>query len=258
MKKQIFLLSVFLTIFTIQVFSQGEISENKKDVFSNESSFGFYLNTNGYGIGYRDAKRLDGYRKRIFEVDFVGINHPKQKKTQNPYADLNAKRFVYGKLNALLDLRIGFGNQKEIYSKFDKGGISIRRNYSFGPSLALLKPVYYEVAYPVSDTTYMLISEKFNTVDIHDVYDIYSKSSFWNGVDETKIIPGLYFKYSYGFEFSENEKYLRLLQLGFVFDAFLKETPIMAIEKNNQFFLSLFISYRFGSIYSKRSKNMEN
>ena len=170
---------------------------------------------------------------------------------------MNAKRFVFGKLNALLDLRIGYGQQKEIFSKFDKGGISIRRNYSFGASLAFLKPVYYDIYYPVSDSTYTLVTEKYNTTNIHDVSDIYGKSTFWNGLDETKLIPGVYFKYSIGFDFSEQERNLRLLELGVIVDAFWKETPIMATEDNNQVFLSLFLCYRFGSVYSKRNKEID-
>ena len=257
MSKQITLLLIFIILFKLDVFSQGDIADEQRIVFANESSVGIYLNSTGYGLGYKHAKRLTGYKKQIFEVDFVGINHPKQKKIENPYADLNAKRFVFGKLNALLDLRIGYGQQKEIFSKFDKGGISIRRNYSFGASLAFLKPVYYDIYYPVSDSTYTLVTEKYNTTNIHDVSDIYGKSTFWNGLDDTKLIPGVYFKYSIGFDFSEQERNLRLLELGVIVDAFWKETPIMATEDNNQVFLSLFLCYRFGSVYSKRNKEID-
>jgi len=48
-----------------------------------------------------------------------------------------------------------------------------------------------------------------------------------------------------------------LLELGVIVDAFWKETPIMATEDNNQVFLSLFLCYRFGSVYSKRNKEID-
>lgn len=260
MVKQILLLLILIIFFKLDVFSQGEIADDQRIVFSNENSFGIYINSNGYGFGYKHAKRLTGYKKRIFEIDFVEIIHPKQKKidSENIFADANSKRFVFGKLNTLLDLRIGYGQQKEIYSKFDKGGISIRRNYSFGASFAFLKPVYYEIPYINFDTTAVYLqSEKYNTTTIHNYTDIYGRSTFWNGINETTLVPGLYAKYSIGFDFSEQERNLRLLELGFTLDAFLKETPIMATEKNSQVYFSLFLCYRFGSVYSKRNKEID-
>lgn len=251
------LLILFLVTFSLKIFSQGELGDEQKIFFKNETSFGLYLNSTGYGIGYQHAKRVNAYKKNLLEVDFVTINHPKEKKTQNPYIDQNQKRFVFGKENALLALRFGVGKQKELFSKFDKGGISVRRYYTLGASMGLMKPMYYEVLYPTgSPNEYYIVTEKFNT-SIHNVTDIYSRSSFWIGVDEMKVIPGAYFKYGFTFEFGEYEEFLRALDLGIIVDVYMKETPIMAIEENNQYYVSLFLSYRVGKVYSKRRKNID-
>ncbi|OFY69597.1 MAG: hypothetical protein A2265_01255, partial [Bacteroidetes bacterium RIFOXYA12_FULL_33_9] len=243
MFKRIFLLISFCVLVG-NLYSQGEIDDQRKIFFRNETSFGGYLSSTGYGIGYQHAKRLDGYKKNLIEIDLVTINHPKEKKTQNPYIDQNQKRFVFGKLNSLMSLRVGIGRQKELYSKFDKGGISVRRYFTFGSSLGIVKPMYYEVLYPTgTPNEYYVVTEKFNST-IHNVTDIYSRSSFWIGIDELKFIPGAYFKYGFTFEFGEYDEFLRAIDLGIILDAYIKETPIMAIEENNQIYLSLFLSYR--------------
>ena len=54
------------------------------------------------------------------------------------------KNIVYGKLNATYTLKGGLGYQKEMFQKRDQGGISIRYFINFGPSFAIMKPIYYE------------------------------------------------------------------------------------------------------------------
>ena len=65
-------------------------------LYRNEQSFGIILHSNGWGINYNRGKHVTGYKKRMFEFDFVGMKHPKEVKTVH---NENAKSYVYGKLN---------------------------------------------------------------------------------------------------------------------------------------------------------------
>jgi len=73
--------------------------------------------------------------KNDLELDFVGIKHPKEYRYSNPYN--SNKTFVFGKLNCFFNLRVGYGKQKEMFRKVDKGGIAIRRYFNFGPTLGI-------------------------------------------------------------------------------------------------------------------------
>ena len=50
------------------------------------------LNTNGYGIGGRYAKRINARKKTIYEIDLIGIKHPKETK-RTTYYYTNNKSF---------------------------------------------------------------------------------------------------------------------------------------------------------------------
>jgi hypothetical protein len=240
-----------LLLFSINakdLFSQGEIAEQPRIFYRNEESIGVLLNSNGLGFSGRYAIRINARKKHIIDVDFVGIKHSKEYKYSNPYN--NNRTFVFGKLNSFFDLRAGYGLQKEIFRKVDKGGISIRRYFSFGPTLGILKPIYYEILEPTSDPyQYNLITEKFVT-HLNQQY-IYGKASFFKGFNEISVVPGGYAKVGISFEYSKSDITLHALEAGLVLDVFPKKIPIMDTEQNNFLFLSLFISYRFGRVVDK-------
>lgn len=242
------LLPIFLLILLTQltVKAQGELEEEQKIFFRNERTFSFSLNSNGYGFGYREGKRLDYLNKRLIEFEFNAIKHPKEIKLSSPYLQ-SGSNFVFGKLNNTFSIRGGLGHQREIYKKADLGGVAIRYFYIGGPSLAFSKPIYYNVIYAVGGITYELRQETFN-IDIHHPSDIYSRASFFQGFEETKITPGAYLKGGFNFEYSKKDKIIHALELGVVLEGYTRKLPIMASDDNNAFFFTLFITYRMGIV----------
>lgn len=254
MKKILLILTGILFLFP-RLSAQGEIDDQQRIFYRNEQSFGVSLNSTGWGLGYRYGKRINYLNKRLIEVDFNNIKHPKEYKTTNPYFP-NTKGFVFGKKNLFFNLRVGYGFQHEMFRKIDRGGISIRRFFSFGPSLGFYKPIYYERLYQVSQNTFRIEIEKFSE-NIHDPLDIYSRASFFKGFDEIKFLPGLYGKAGINFEYSKYDRLVHAIEFGATIDAYPKKVPIMATEDNRQIFLALFVSYRFGKVVDPRMKDRD-
>jgi hypothetical protein len=222
-----------------------EINEDIPKIFyRNEKSIGLQLNTNGWSVGYRYGSRVNYFKKQNYEIEFSNLKHPKEIKSSSAY--FSSSSFVFGKLNYVFDLRIGYGKQNEMFSKRDPGSIAIRYFYSFGPSLAIQKPIYYEILYPVDDA-YVVSEEQFNA-DIHTSLDIKGKASFFKGFDEIKLIPGAFIKAGVNFEFSQRETIIHALESGIMLQAYLNDLEIMAVDDNQQFYFILFVSYRFGKI----------
>lgn len=258
-KVKVNIIIIILLNLTYYAYSQGEIdTEKAKLVFKNERTFALLLNTNGYGLNYRYAKRLDGFKKRLYDIEINTVKHPKEIRTQNPYFDTNQRRYVFGKLNSVFNMRLGYGRQKEIYSKFDKGGLAIIHFFTIGPVVSFLKPIYYEVLYPTNiQYEYVIKTEKFNT-NIHRVGDIYGKAPYTLGFEEIGLEPGVYAKFGFSFEYGNSDILVRSVDVGVVADLYSKKIPIMATEENNQLFVSLFVSYRFGKAHSKRLKKIDD
>src|SRR4030042_6959410 len=246
--KKLLIIAVVLLFGAVSLTAQGEIDKQQQVSFRNERSFALILNSDGYGLNYREAKRIDYLNKRLLEIDLGTFRHPKEYKVTNAYAQ-TAASFVFGKLNSVMYLRGGIGHQHEIFQKADQGGIAIRYFYSAGPVLSLYKPIYYKVLYLISSTTstYGTREEKFE-VSIHQPGDIYSRASFTRGLEEIRALPGLYARGGFNFEYSRQDKIIHAIEIGSQINAFPKEIPIMASPDNKAIFFSLFVSYRLGVI----------
>lgn len=249
----------FIFLFNTKGYSQGEISGEERIVTYSEKSGGLFVNNNGFTLQYRYGKRMDGFRKLIYDVDFSHIKHPKEVKVRNPYYE-NQRRFVFGKLNTFVNVRAGLGIQKEQFSKQDKGGVSIKYYYGAGLSLGLLKPVYYNVVDSArydkdSEQIILYLGTKKFSSDIHSISDIYGRSSFMNGITEIRPVPGGYLKAGLTFEYSSSYQRINALEAGVIFDMFTANVPIMDTEKNSPYFITLFIGYRFGKVGLTRDGN---
>ena len=243
--KRLLFSAVTFYFLLMSAYCQGDLNEQQKVFFRNEKSFGFQLNSDGIGFSYRTARRTDYLNKNIIEYEFGTIKHPKEYKLDNPYTQ--GSSFVFGKLNFPVYLRASIGRQSELYKKADLGGVSIRLFYSGGPVLAVYKPIYYKVIYPVSLSEFYLKEEKFNT-NIAIPQDIWGKASFIKGLDEVKVMPGIYGKGGFSFEYSKEDRVIHAIDIGATLSAYLKEIPIMASSDNKSVFFSLFVSYRFGVV----------
>jgi hypothetical protein len=244
MKKLLIIAVLVLTGISL-VYAQGELDQQQKVFFRNERTFGISLNSDGIGLGYRSGKRIDFRNKKLFEIEGGTLKHSKEYKISNPYT--TGGNFVFGKLNSAFYLRGGLGRQHELFKKADLGGIAVRYFYSGGLALALYKPVYYRVLYPLSVNEYVIREEKFSSA-ITMASEIYGRAAFTKGFNEIKVMPGLYAKGGFNFEYSKEDKIIHAIEVGAQVNAFPKEIPIMATETNKAVFFSLFVSYRFGMI----------
>lgn len=243
--KKLLITVVIIISGTTVLKAQGDLVEEQLILFRNERSFAFLLNSDGIGINFRNARRIDYLNKNFFEIELGTLKHPREYRQSNYYTQGS---FVFGKENTAIYFRGDFGRQHEIFKKADLGGIAVRYFYAGGPTLALYKPVYYRILYPLSTNfEYEIREEKFD-VQIHDPTLIYGKASFLKGLNETKLLPGLFVKGGFNFEYSREDKVIHAIEIGAALSGYPRKIPIMATNDNRAVLLSLFASYRFGIV----------
>jgi len=144
------LLLVICTVFFVSpaLMGQGEIDDQVRVMFRDESSYGGFLNSNGFGVNYRYGFWRNAKNQFILDADLTYVKHPKEVKTQVAYS-YSTRRYVYGKQNLFWELKGMAGWQKELFRKNDKNAISVRLFYSGGISLGFLKPIYLHYGDPI-------------------------------------------------------------------------------------------------------------
>ncbi len=249
-----FLLILAICFFSTEGFSQvlkDDISrlQSGEDInvqYKNESNMGIYVHTaGGFGLGYRRGWSVHAKRKQMVEFEMQNFRHPKEVKSVNSYYE-NSKGFIYGKMNSFLIVRPGVGYQNTIYQKSDKKSVEIRFSYFVGGVLAFAKPVYLEIIRPTSDPLLSTISTERYNPDEHFTDDIYGKAPFFHGIEKTKIHPGGYAKVALSFEYADRYNGVKAIETGAVLDAYPKALPMMAFNKKQQVFVSLYLKVLFG------------
>ncbi len=243
---------VLFSFFSGSAFSQGEIDEQPKIMLKNEKSAALFLTSNGIGAGLRYGQRINARNQTLYDLDLMSVKHPKEIKLTSNNNYYSSRSFVFGKQNSFFELKGSIGKQYEMFRKNDKGGISIRYYYSAGPTIGILKPIYYEIryysppTYPPDPNYKPYETEKFNT-SIH-LSNINGRASFFKGFNELSIVPGASAKVGFSFEYSREDAIIHAIDVGIGMDAFPKPIPIMATQNNSFFFLNLTAGYRFGKV----------
>ena len=252
-----FFLFLFISAFCFNITAQETKEELKDDLtrlksgedlnvlYRNESTFGVYIHSaSGIGVGYRRGKHVTAKRKRIVEIEAQNFKHPKEIKSINTIYP-NSKGFVYGKLNSLFIIRPGLGIQNTLYQKSDKKSVEIRYSYFLGGTITFAKPIYLEIKSITSDPFSAPTTERYNPA-IHSIDQIYAKASFFKGIFDTRIYPGGYAKLALSFEYADRYNKVKAIETGAVVDIYPQIIPIMAYNRNQQVFVSLFLKIIWG------------
>ncbi len=239
-------LLIIFQIFSASVISQVPVNEKLMVRISKEIWLGATVHSSGFAFNYGMSKFKTFNKKSLINVDLVSINHDKEYKIFGSF-DENAKKFIFGKFNSLYTARFGFGNRKILHEKLRENGLQISMNYTVGPSVGLVKPVFLEVfKYDFSGRIAGIATERYDP-ELHNFYNIYGRASWAAGLMETKINPGMFFKFGLNFDYSSNREIINSLEVGACLDVFSKPVILMVENNNYRFYPSVYINCSIGN-----------
>ena len=224
-----------------------EIERSKVGIlYKRERSLDLYLNTDGWGFGYRLGFFKTGYVKRTLDLSFSFIRDPKEVKFYNS-AYSPSKSFVYGKERKMYSLKILYGKQKDLSNKPYWGGVDIRWLNLMGFNLGIGKPIYL---YVVDRTNDDIISLERYDKDKHDLIDILGRGPYVKGLDELEFYPGITFKTALNVEYGAIQEKTRAIEAGLIMNVYLFPYNIMAYSEPTFFDFSFYVSFQFGKRYN--------
>jgi hypothetical protein len=218
----------------------------KRAFYRTMNMYGGEVHTRGLGAYYRRGWRQTGFSNKIYHVELLSVNHPKQEKVEP--LDQQYLRYYEGKINSVFFLRNSFGWQKTMYDKVVKRGVRVSYFFLFGPTLGIAKPIYMNVSYNNSSGN-SKSTERYNYEKHTGEAQILGRAPFLLGTSEIDIYPGIHTKFAFNFEYSGDDENIKAIETGITFDAFAKEIPIMAITYNDQFYLTFYIALHLGKRY---------
>jgi len=243
MNKLIFILAILLM--SLGTKAQQTVFEESRTIYKKENTYGGMLHTTGWGLDYRHGVYTSGFSRRIYEIEFATIKHPKEIKSFSSILD-NSSGYFYGKENYILSLRTSIGKLNTFISKQSVKGVAISYVLNFGINFAYAKPIYLEIITKDDDNFPISEVQRYDP-DRHDRGDIIGKASFFRGFFNGRFYPGAFARAGLNFESSRQASNINALEVGATLDAFLQNLPIMAYTPNQQFLFNFYVALSFGS-----------
>ena len=246
---------VFMCLFysSIDAIAQETIFEEKTTIYADEFAGGAALHTNGFSLNFRYNRYNGAFNKLSYEFEFASIKHPREIRTVSQLED-DVRGYIFGKLNSFFALRPSIGYHSIFVPKQSIRGVSISRIFHVGPSFGFAKPVYLNIQVIESVgsgfQTVNIVTERYDPSE-HDQGDIYGRASFFNGFSEMRLYPGIFTKFAFEFEYSNQKETIKALELGITSDFYFEKVPILAFSENRSWFLNLYVGILFGQKNTK-------
>lgn len=230
--------------------AQETVYEDARVPFKREWYGGAMIHGDGWGLNLYYAKHRTAVDRLLYGLEIVGMKHPKEVKSFNPYYE-ESRGYFYGKSNALLIVRPTFGKKQQLTDKIRKSGVELNLVWGIGPSLGLAKPVYLEIGKPDNVPYQEFAIERYDPA-VHNIQNIYGRASWFRGLGEARLYPGAFGRAGLNFEYSGHTTGIKALEVGASMDAYPVKVPIMAeLEgvENKQFFFEFYLAVQFGRKY---------
>ncbi|MBL7983682.1 MAG: hypothetical protein JNM91_01725 [Flavobacteriales bacterium] len=247
------LLLLIAVIAVLRAHGQESIYDDEgRTLYSREMYGGPIIHGDGWGGQFWYGKYRTAADRHMFGFELVGMKHPKEIKSYNPFYE-DSRGYFYGKMNSMLVLRPTYGRKHRITEKIRRSGVEVNYVWGLGPSLALLKPVYLQIGYRIDGremAPYDNIVEERYDPDKHRSSNIFGRASWFRGLGELSVVPGVFGRAGLNFEYAGDNTGIRALEVGATVDAYPERIPIMSEEEeviNKRIFLQFYIAMHFGS-----------
>ena len=220
-------------------------------IYKREMAGGVLVHGDGWGFNFGMGKYRTAKKRRMLDLEFVTMKHPKEVKSFNPYYE-DARGYFFGKTRSMFILRPTYGRKNQLTDKLRKAGVEVNYVWSVGPSLAFTKPVYLEIGKPSIPYEFIVV-EPYDP-EVHFVDDIFGRASWFRGFDQLQFHPGLFARFALNFEYADQRSSIKAIEAGVSIDAYAKEVEIMAdLEdvKNKQFFFEFYIALKYGKKFTR-------
>ncbi len=242
--------------FTIKKWQEHIKECAREDEYNHQLALGGKLNSNGWSGSVYYLKKTDPGKHTVWLLSFSEIKHEKQVKQvkeNKAYPELGkADPFVFGKINNLYALQLGYGREVLLLPGIMEGNLSVSFRYTAGISLAMLKPYYLKLVhtdYSQPEPRNFLTEEKYNTTNADTFLrnnNILGGTKWSKGLGETKLIPGIFAEASFAIEPAAHKGFVQTITVGANGAFYTQSLPIMTEVKAYPWQASLFIGFSLG------------
>lgn len=228
--------------------------------YSHGLAIGGRLTSTGWTALVYYQHRLSMTQNYFLQLGFSEIIHEKQIKQQRQniaYPELGASNaFVFGKINNVYQLQLGYGREQLLLPGLLEGNMTISLRYQAGFSLAMLKPYYLKLIHDEYYPDSVFVREERYTPDNKERFlrtgNVLGASKWKNGLNEINYLPGAFVDVAICIEPLKNKTFIKTVTLGGNFSIHSGDIEIMANQKAYPWNACLYAGLSLGKRWSAR------
>lgn len=231
----------------LEIFKNSFSNRELDSIYNTQIQLKFAFTTNGWmsNVEYE-------YTKHKFSLSVLEIFHEKETKIVQEdlprYAIGKRTPFVFGKINNLYLLQLGYGQSRIIFPNLLQGNISVGFKYKGGFMAAFEKPYYLNIintqgSEPIIETT--RYTEANSNIFLNRL-NILGSSPWTKGLGQTIIKPGIFGEIALMISPVKNTILVREMTFGVNINYTITSTTIMALHRPKHFYPNCFIGLAFG------------
>jgi hypothetical protein len=234
-----------LVLLTIATAVSTESAAQTQDSYDYQSEFiwGINKNTSGGLIGgfvFKKARKRSERVLETFGLELMNVKHPQEVRRNSV---ISGNYFIFGKANYLYAVRLQYGRDIVLFKKAPQQGVEIKGVFAVGPSLGVVAPYYIE--YFPSQSDNFAVRGQYNPGIDYSL--INGTGRLFEGLGESKIVPGANIKAAINFELGTIKSQVTGFEAGFLIDAYSKKIEIMPGTKNYSVYPTVFLTLFYGS-----------
>ena len=235
----------FLILIICFVLLVSGVQAQTQDSYEYQSEFiwGVNKNTSGGLIGglvFKKARKLNDRMLETFGLELMNVKHPQEVRRNSSQT---GNFFIYGKSNYLYAVRLQYGRDLILFKKAPQQGAEIKGVFAIGPTIGVVAPYYVEY-YPDQNGRVTIRSPWNPSISIGDIG---GTGRVFEGVGESKIVPGANLKAALNFELGTIKSQVTGFEAGFLVDVYTKKIEMMPTTKNYSVFPTLFLTLFYGN-----------
>ena len=235
---------ILVLLFLLSSLSVGSFAQTQ-DSYDYQSEFiwGINKNTSGGLIGglvFKKARKRSERVLETFGLEIMNVKHPQEVRRNSV---ISGNYFIFGKANYLYAIRLQYGRDLVLFKKAPQQGVEIKGVFAAGPTLGVVAPYYIEY-FPSSSDNFAVRGQYNSRID----YTLMNGTGrIFEGVGESKIVPGANIKAAVNFEIGSVKSQVTGFEAGFLVDFYSKPIEIMPATKNYSVFPTVFLTVFYGS-----------
>lgn len=227
------------------VFLVSGASAQTQDSYEYQSEFiwGINKNTSGGligGIVFKKARKLNDRMLETFGLELMNVKHPQEVRRNSSQT---GNFFIYGKSNYLYAVRLQYGRDLILFKKAPQQGAEIKGVFAIGPTIGVVAPYYVEY-YPDQSGRVTIRAPYNPNIDIGQIG---GTGRVFEGLGESKIVPGANLKAALNFELGTIKSQVTGFEAGFLVDVYTKKIELMPTTKNYSVYPTLFLTLFYGN-----------